>query len=93
MKITVLRNLGRGLPDYHEGEVVDAADDLAERLVKLRLAVPFEAESKPTRTKKTERTSESDPAPEAPPAGDDDPDESESAGSDDTSPKKTSRKR
>lgn len=42
MKITVLRNLGRGLPPYQEGEVVDADDDIADRLFKMRLAVPFE---------------------------------------------------
>lgn len=42
MKIRVLRNLGRSLPQYTEGQVVEADDDVAVSLVAKGLAVQLE---------------------------------------------------
>lgn len=58
MWIKILRNLGAGLPDYKEGQVVDAEDKLAGELLRRRLAEHAEAKaSKPPK-----------PAPKAEPA-------------------------
>lgn len=40
MKIQILRNLGRDLPDYLEGQIVEVADDVAQELIGRGLAVP-----------------------------------------------------
>lgn len=46
MRIKVLRNLGRGLPSYKEGEVVDVEPAEAARLCKLNLAEVVESKIK-----------------------------------------------
>jgi hypothetical protein len=43
MKIKILRNLGRRLPPYKEGEVLDLPDREAESLVKKGLAEAHDA--------------------------------------------------
>lgn len=43
MKIRVLRNLGRGLPDYCEGETRDVDDNEGGSLVKRGLAICLDA--------------------------------------------------
>jgi len=39
MEITVLRNLGPGLPDYKEGQVVEVNDKEGDDLIKAGLAL------------------------------------------------------
>lgn len=46
MKIRVLRNLGRGLPDFTEGQVVDVADEVAQALIDRFLAEAIEPKLK-----------------------------------------------
>ena len=43
MRIEVLRNLGRDLPDYFEGQVVDVEDEEGNQLVQLGLAEVIKA--------------------------------------------------
>lgn len=53
MKIRVLRNLGKDLPDYREGQEVEVRDALGEELAKKGLAEIVSA-SAPKKTKKSE---------------------------------------
>ena len=39
MKIRVLRNLGKGLPPYKEGQIVDCPTEEAQALIDRKLAV------------------------------------------------------
>lgn len=50
MQIKVLRNLGRGLPPYKEGQVVTVSDTVGADLVKRDLARVIEAIPKEERT-------------------------------------------
>lgn len=52
-RITVLRNLGAGLPDYKEGQTIDVSNEEAERLCGLKLAVLAEPEKPAPRKAKT----------------------------------------
>jgi hypothetical protein len=45
MKIRVLRNLGKGLPKYFEGESYDVDDTQGEDLIKKGLAEPVASET------------------------------------------------
>lgn len=49
MKLTILRNLGRGLPDYTEGQTVDVDDHEAQELLEKGLAEPADPKAKPTK--------------------------------------------
>ena len=46
MKVKVLINLGRGLPDLSEGEVADVDNETAEMLIRRGLAQSVEPKSK-----------------------------------------------
>lgn len=46
MRIKVLRNLGRGLPSYKEGQVVEVESAEGEKLCKLNLAEVVESKLK-----------------------------------------------
>lgn len=47
MKYKILRNLGIGLPDHREGEVVTLDEEMATKLILKGLAVPVEIKGVP----------------------------------------------
>lgn len=69
MKIRVLRNLGRGLPDYHEGQEVEVKEAVGEELARQGLAVILSAPAPKKRKRQTkpeaEQSKPADP-PESP---------------------------